>query len=499
MNGGVMIVKFLSVLFEKCYGFVEIRKIRNGQVQAEFFDLKQLSGIPIKRLGQENLDGWNIYFGVCPRNQKKGRRENVKQIPALWADVDAKECGGDMESALRQIENLPESLKPSIIINSGNGYHCYWTFESPVIIKTNTDADQIQNLNKRIAAVIGGDHVGDLPRILRLPGTFNVKDPKNRKSCKIITFEPERKFRIENFDSLPDAQNENNYIAGTGNEHPADKNATGQTNKGKDTKDDNLDREAKWVTRALWGAKEGKRNQTLARLAGYFKNHHPKDVTQNIVMLVASRCNPPLPQNEVGRIVDSIYRYNDNKNGQDPVVKLKIVQTEPPYYLVRTKRGKEFAVNVDDLTSFGRFKKAYITHTNSFPSWTNAKNWEKYVDNLLANAEIEEAPDDASEEQAIFEIIQTRVMNEAKDAKNIAEYHGGNVIRREDGVYFASQAVWQHLRDKGINMNKNEIYRVLRSRGCRSGTVRFDSNIIRGWILPYETREDAIVTDVTAK
>ena len=40
----------------------------------------------------------NIYFGVCPRNGKKGTEETVKMVRALWTDIDGKDFVGGKEA-----------------------------------------------------------------------------------------------------------------------------------------------------------------------------------------------------------------------------------------------------------------------------------------------------------------------------------------------------------------------------------------------------------------
>ena len=52
---------------------------------------------------------------------------------------------------------------------------------------------------KGLARVLGADHCFDLPRILRVPGTKNYKDQNNPKDVKIIAFEPDLRYSLNDF------------------------------------------------------------------------------------------------------------------------------------------------------------------------------------------------------------------------------------------------------------------------------------------------------------
>ncbi|GAI10695.1 unnamed protein product, partial [marine sediment metagenome] len=62
---------FFETLFKNVQGYVEIRTIRKGQVKQYFYsDLKLLTSDLTS--GLSKFKDTNVFFGVCPRNQKKG-------------------------------------------------------------------------------------------------------------------------------------------------------------------------------------------------------------------------------------------------------------------------------------------------------------------------------------------------------------------------------------------------------------------------------------------
>jgi len=76
-----------------------------------------------------------------------------------------------------------------------------------------------------------------------------------------------------------------------------------------------------WVSQLLeQGVNEGARNDSAARLAGYFHNLMPQDVAEHILMDWNTHNTPPLPEDELRRTIASIYRlpehtpiYGNNK------------------------------------------------------------------------------------------------------------------------------------------------------------------------------------------
>ena len=64
---------------------------------------------------------------------------------------------------------------PSVIVDSGGGYHCYWLLRDAVPVDASNRAD-IQATQHGWVQMVGGDPgAADLRRVLRVPGTHNMK------------------------------------------------------------------------------------------------------------------------------------------------------------------------------------------------------------------------------------------------------------------------------------------------------------------------------------
>jgi P4 family phage/plasmid primase-like protien len=154
----------------------------------------------------------NVYFGVGVRKEdlgefKRGKNDDVLSLPGVWVEIDLK-------NGIHAANNLPNEedvqsiletfpLDPSIIVHSGGGLHCYWLFQEPaqLLSKQNMQSAErmlarFQNVFIRLARAksLHIDNTADLARVLRVPGTFNLKSEP--KPVKTSLFEPERRYSI---------------------------------------------------------------------------------------------------------------------------------------------------------------------------------------------------------------------------------------------------------------------------------------------------------------
>jgi hypothetical protein len=141
----------------------------------------------------------DLFYGVNPAvamktANQRARNEDIAAINCLFADVDAKQFGdvdGDgleacKRRALSHIQSLTE--RPTVIIDSGGGYHCYWYINAPFIIDTDQKREEAAKLQSDWVTHVGADPAAkDLARILRPPGTRNSKYPGGRE-VKIIEY-----------------------------------------------------------------------------------------------------------------------------------------------------------------------------------------------------------------------------------------------------------------------------------------------------------------------
>ncbi len=228
--------EFFKTLFPELDNqFLEIRAFNQSkQVQQCFY-----SSIDELLNDQTAIDSLaqaqDVYFGVCPRQVREGSKNAVKYVWALWADLDFKDYKGGREEAEARLNSFP--FPPTIIVETGNGLHCYWRLKESVEVKDNP----LEQYLKAITEYLGADLAcAELARVMRLPGTFNHKDPNNLKQITVLTLAPQHQYNLSDFDQLLPLPNQNITKA----------NPPG------------------WFAEAIAEIKEGNRNQTFAKLTG---------------------------------------------------------------------------------------------------------------------------------------------------------------------------------------------------------------------------------------
>ena len=182
---------FLTSLFAtELYGQIEIRAIASKKVERLWLysisDFEKVSG----RIEFLQNEGFNIFIGINPRRGKQGKSENIEFVNSLWLDLD--HIDHTKETNLQSFRP-----KPSMVISSGNGLHAYWIFDKPQPVSS-----EISELLRALSSILDGDSVYDYPRVMRLPGTFNLKNPRNPKLCKIIINENNLRYTLSDFKDL---------------------------------------------------------------------------------------------------------------------------------------------------------------------------------------------------------------------------------------------------------------------------------------------------------
>jgi hypothetical protein len=135
----------------------------------------------------------NVYYSVGLMHgvtEGRGKTENVVAIGGLWGDVDLcvgphknKPLPASVEDVMQLVDRL--GLRPTVIVFSGHGVHLYWLFKEPWTFDNADEHAQAAALAKRWHRTICArarelgwnlENLGDLARVLRLPGTLNHFD-----------------------------------------------------------------------------------------------------------------------------------------------------------------------------------------------------------------------------------------------------------------------------------------------------------------------------------
>jgi hypothetical protein len=168
------------------------------------------------RLGRSA--SWYVGMGLQPAilpDKQRGAADTVIGIPGAWMELDWRDSAHKKQNLPPNREAVRALLSefgcpPSIIIDSGHGFHVHWLF--PEVWQWE-DGDQeqrdaaaalvlaVQTAIKHLAAKHGWtdvDSTHDLARVLRIPGTYNHKDTKHGGDPLLVQtadWHPERRYR----------------------------------------------------------------------------------------------------------------------------------------------------------------------------------------------------------------------------------------------------------------------------------------------------------------
>jgi len=155
-----------------------------------------------------------VYFEVGlqsqpPASGQRGRKDAVSAIPGLWFDLDVRGPGHKAdhlptdEQALAFLGALP--VQPTAVVSTGGGYHLYWLFDQPWVFNSKDEREKAATLStrwQRHIISLGRPHgwkldaTHDLCRLLRLPGSWNLKINGTPRQVTVQSWSG-RRFSIE--------------------------------------------------------------------------------------------------------------------------------------------------------------------------------------------------------------------------------------------------------------------------------------------------------------
>jgi len=270
--------KFIKNLFSGLKGYIEIREIADGQAKTKYFK----SAKELINTYDPSIDK-NIYIGMMTRDKKRGKLQDTLKTRALWLDFDDVESYIQVEYILN-MNNLPQ---PSIVVNSGHGYHVYYILDKAA-------GREIEPVIKKLAYTTGADgKATDLARIMRVPGTLNVKDPYNPVKCEVMSMSK----NTFNLDELAAALG----VEAKAKEQP-------QREPEQAAEAFNIDYQGiiskvkkPCIKSMLHGVEEGERNWLLGRITKYLKNDLAisKKQAKKVVRVWNLKNEKPQPEGEL--------------------------------------------------------------------------------------------------------------------------------------------------------------------------------------------------------
>lgn len=197
--------EWLEILYAETPGLVNI--CSTGNFAGQCFASSDIDGILsyAEQLDLAGKEGIYLRATTLSQEPEPGRRGGdglSSHLPGLWADVDIEGPGHKHKGPLRLPPDVDEAMRivlesglpePSHWIHSGGGLYPWWLLREPAHID---DLEDFQSLSQGWQEILGasakklgyhyGTEVGDLSRVLRLPGTINRKAGLERPCTALV-------------------------------------------------------------------------------------------------------------------------------------------------------------------------------------------------------------------------------------------------------------------------------------------------------------------------
>lgn len=186
--------------------WLEVRCIHpeTGEVRtfwAQLNNAKQHETV-MKQADKLNAEGYGVYFAPCLRREKKGSAASAALVPALWVDVD---CDGNQTRRDKGLTKLRKfEPAPSVIVDSGGGWHGYWLLDAPFLLETDEEKQRIAYILHGLFKALDGDeaYVKSVASVMRLPDSINTKPDRDGAMVQVVDWHPDRRYALSSFDWL---------------------------------------------------------------------------------------------------------------------------------------------------------------------------------------------------------------------------------------------------------------------------------------------------------
>lgn len=192
-------LKFLEAVFgtKPDDAYVVVGRIEPKVEMQSFLDLSEAAAYVA---GKDNM---YVHVGVTRRCFQGNRRPSAADIDglaALVADVDVAGAAHtkdrlppDYERAMAVVRSM--GLPPTVVVDSGHGLQAWWAFREIEMFADDRHRRSARVLARAWAITLREraralgyqiDMVGDIARLMRIPGTVNTKLPEAPEQARIF-------------------------------------------------------------------------------------------------------------------------------------------------------------------------------------------------------------------------------------------------------------------------------------------------------------------------
>lgn len=464
---------------------------------------------------RESSGQWNVYHGVGVRSRMRGKNEDIVAVTALWCDVDFKMTPED--KARKLLHEFP--LKPSAVLRTGGGIHVYWFLKEAI---AGADLARVRPLNLAIAGAIGGDRKScDLRRVLRSPESSNIKPsyPDPKPVVTITWFKPELRYDLSAFDILPQEEVKAKAEAEPGEKarpapsagllpetitkmsellsnlwakgwrHAMALDVAGMlAHAGVDV--ESAKAVVRGVSNAVGGQTEARVKDVEDTYKSFTEGREIAGATSIEKMISEEWPEAARPQarktlNEVRKLLPRRPKKLDRESEPDfQVVKIVKFDSRPAIWEITLKHesGRELVVKAETQKGFfyyRDFQPACLEQNNLILTDISQSQWQRIINESMADLETREAPKEARVDGAIDEALNQFVAERKADPQigELKSFPGYDV----HGMFFKLSTFKTFLRGDGIKATERDLCQTLRNLGWSPESKRMGESVVRLW------------------
>ena len=472
----------------------------------------------------------NTYFGVGAVNAgsakeageyKRSSKDTVSGIGALWLDVDIagpahqkKNLPIDYTEAIALVNSAFPRYEPSYIIDSGHGIQVYFLLNK--WLEINDNRPQVIATLEAFSAHwktycksrgFDADSVFDLARVMRLPGSMNVKIADDVKPVTEIKSRADIRYSFESFTKdfplltkpssrrKETASGEKSIIPSTLDPDrleaflDVDIGIRLSYNHNKDLPspseyDLSLARyalNAGWSTEDTYQLLVSCRNKNKSEL----KPSAMRGTIQKVVREIQEAAGGLIPEDGVTESKEKMFsrlQYCLAIN----ISKITRYTTTPPAYVLMMADDQIIHLGtIESITEQKRFRNAVAASIGALPTKLKGDAWDKAAALILKCADDVTAGTEATEEGACFEWIQAYLHEVTIHKEKDDGLQAGEPFVEDEHVHLTSTALrtWVsvHLGDRVDARRLGIVLKMLKAEPC---TVINNDHMRSAWRIP---------------
>jgi hypothetical protein len=261
---------------------------------------------------------------------------------------------------------------------------------------------------------------------------------------------------------------------------------------------------------AARGLPEGTRNVTLFAMGVYARMKHGEAWEESLDKYNHDFLDPPLGAREIQALVKSLGRkdyYYQCKaeplcslcskevcktrkygvgDGLDDEVSLSIgrlakLDTSPPTWIIDVD-GVRLELETEDLMVQDRFRKLCVARINKLPRKVKPFVWEKFLRERLDEVEIIPAPEDASTDGQLWDLVE--FFCTTTPARTREEVIAGKPWTEGGLTYFQISSLTKYMEAQKFVMQRKQVFAVLHRHGGQQEQLWVKGKNYKLWAIP---------------